>query len=514
MNYLQAFERSVRVYGDDTAIVAADGETYTYTELDRRSTNLANALHERIPGERCAVLALNGLASIESMIAGQKRGEATVQLPFRGKAGELATMMEKADSAAILFDDEKAETALSAIDRLDVDVAIHAGEKDLDRDDVESYEEILADADDELAPGLPDGNEYGVFYTSGTTSAPKAVLFDQEQMWHGSTQVIMELSITEVDTAVVCTPWYHMVTTDAWILPHLQAGATLVVHPDFDPDGVLQSIEEHEATGLLAVPTQLDSINDVQADAGYDTESLSYIRTGGSIVTQDLIRRSSDLLTENVFNTYGLTEGGPNLTFAHPSVQDEHTGTLGKESYMWNIRVVEAAPADEMPDPEAEVDPGGRGELLAKGPGMSDGYLDNPEAEEKLFVDGWLRTRDVAEVDEDGYIYITDRVDNMIVSGGENVYPEEVQNTLAEHPAVEESLVFGLPDDHWGEIVSAVVVTDDDVTADDLDEFCKNSEYLADFKRPRRWAFQSDPLPRSDTGTVMRGEVIDRHFDR
>jgi len=514
MNYLQAFERSVRVHGDDTAIVTEDGETYTYTELDRRSTRLANALHERIPGERCAVLALNGLASIESMIAGQKRGEATVQLPFRGKAGELVSMMASADTAAILFDDDNAETALAALDRADFDVAIHAGEADLDRDDVESYESILAGADDDLADGLPDGNEYGVFYTSGTTSQPKAVLFDQEQMWHGSTQVIMELSITEVDTAIVCTPWYHMVTTDAWILPHLQAGATLVVHPSFDPTDVLQDIERYDATGLLAVPTQLDSLNDVQAEAGYDTSTLSYIRTGGSIVTQDLIRRSSELLTENVYNTYGLTEGGPNLTFAHPSVQDEHTGTLGKESYMWNIRVVEAVAVDEEPDPEAEVEPGERGEILARGPGMSDGYLDNPEAQENLFVDGWLRTRDVAEVDEDGYIYITDRVDNMIVSGGENVYPEEVQNTLAEHEAVEEALVFGLPDDHWGEVVSAVVVTDGDVTADDLDEFCRNSDYLADFKRPRRWAFQSEPLPRSDTGTVKRGDVIDRHFDR
>ncbi|MFC6725917.1 class I adenylate-forming enzyme family protein, partial [Halobium palmae] len=383
----------------------------------------------------------------------------------------------------------------------------------VDDDRVESYEPALEGASADLHPDLPAGSEYGVFFTSGTTSQPKAVRFDAEQMWLGATQVVMEMGIDETDTALVTTPWYHMVTTDAWILPHLLAGATLVVQSEFDPETSLEHMAEHDVTGLLAVPTQLDALIEEQADGGYGIDDLSYIRTGGSIVTDEMVRRASEHLTEGVYNSYGLTEGGPNLTFAHPSVQDEHTGTVGKQSFMWDLRVVEAASPTEDPDVTAEVDPGGRGEIVVRGPGMSDGYMDNPEAEEHLFADGWLRTGDVARVDEDGYLYIVDRVDNMIISGGENVYPEEVQRAVEEHEAVDECLVVGLDDDHWGQAVACVVVTDGDVTEEELEEFCLAHGTLADFKRPRRYAFRSDPLPRTDTGTVRRNEVVAAHFE-
>ena len=143
---------------------------------------------------------------------------------------------------------------------------------------------------------------------------------------------------------------------------------------------------------------------------------------------------------------------------------------------------------------------------------MSDGYIDNPEAGAKTYFDGWLRTRDVATVDEDGYLYIVDRVDNMIVSGGENVYPAEVEATLEAHPDVEEVCVFGLDDEQWGQIVTAVVVTDSDLTAEQLDEYCLETESLADFKRPREYAVTSDPLARSDTGTVLRNDLVEKHF--
>ena len=513
MNYLNAFRRTVRCYPDDTALVTDDGRRFTYAEFDRRSTRLANALHRRIPSGRCAVLTLNGLPAVESMIAGQKRGAANVQLPFRSGPGELLSMVDSADAEGLLFDDVHVQTALDVLDRGSFETAIHAGSKDVDQPDVESYEAVLSAASDELPSDLPDGDECGVFYTSGTTSVPKAVLFDQEQMWYGATQVVMEHGIQETDAALVTTPWYHMVTSDAWIYPHLLAGATLVIHTSFTPDEALELMAEHDVTALLAVPTQLNAINDGQEEADYDVDALRYIRTGGSVVRPELVERTSELLTENVYNTYGMTEGGPNLSFAHPSAQEEHTGTIGKESFSWELRVVESVPLSEEPDPEATVDPGDRGEILARGPGMSTGYLDNPEAEEKSYTGDWLRTRDVAEVDEEGYLYIVDRVDNMIISGGENVYPEEVESALERHDAVEEVVVVGLPDDEWGEVVCGVVVTDGSVDAGELDGFCREVDSLADFKRPRRYALREEPLPRTDTGTVERERVVAEHFE-
>lgn len=513
MDFIDAFRRTVRCHATETAIITGD-ETITYRAFDDRSTELANALNERIPGERCAVLAGTGLEALDSMIAGGKRGIGTVQLPTRATPAELEAMLDTADARGLVFDGANADLAAAVLDRTDLDCALQAGGDPVSHPVVEKYDAVL----DESSPDEPesDGDEYGVFFTSGTTSTPKAVSFDQEQMWYGSTQVVMEMSIEHTDRALVTTPWYHMVTTDAWILPHLQAGASLVVQPEFDPQAALERIADHDVTGVLAVPTQLTAMIDTQSEREYDIETLSYIRTGGSLVTPELVNQAAEHLTESVYNSYGLTEGGPNLACAHPTAQDDHTGTIGKESFMWELRVVETAPPDECPDPEAIVEPGETGEILACGPKMVDGYLDQ-ETEATLFVDGekrWLRTSDVARVDSEGYLYLIDRVDNMIITGGENVYPVEVERTLTDHDAVRETIVFGQSDEEWGEVICSIVSTGGDLTEEILDEFCVSHNGLADFKRPRQYALTTDPLPRTDTGTLQRQKAIGRFSDQ
>jgi fatty-acyl-CoA synthase len=512
MNLLRAFRRTVQCHPDDVALVAEDGREFTYGELDRRSTKLANALRDRIPGERCAVLAHNGVPAVESMIAGDKRGAATVQLSFRASEGELVEMTETAEARGLLFDDANADVALELLNRGNFDAAVHAGSKRIGRSDVESYETILSTTSAESDDDFPHGDECAILYTSGTTSKPKAALFDLEQLWYGAVQGVMEHGIDHTDVALVPTPWYHMVTTAAWIYPHVSAGATLVLQSAFDPESVLAAIDDYDITGLLAVPTQLDVINDVQATADYDVSSLEYIRTGGSIVSEDLVERTASLLTRNVYNTYGMTEAGPNLTFAHPEWQAEHPGTVGKDAHTYELRVVETASLDEHPDPEATVGPGGQGEVIARGPGMADGYLDNEAAEEKTFFDGWIRTCDVARVDDDGFLYVVDRVDNVILSGGEKVYPAEVEQTIGTHEAVDEVCVFGVEDERWGEVVTAVVVSEA-VTAETVDEYCKASDSLADFKRPRNYVVVDESLPRTDTGTLKREEIAERFVE-
>jgi len=511
-----ALDRTVRCYPDKTALVTDDGRSFTYTELDGRATRLANGLADRVGTDRCAVLATNTVAAIESMIAGNKRGTATVQLSYRATAEELASMAVTAEATAVVFDDENADVALELLGRGVFETGIHTGDRALDGDGVESYEAVLDDADPELYPTLPADDECAVLYTSGTTSVPKAVPFDQEQLWYGAIQGVMEHGIDETDIALCTSPWYHMVTTDAWLYPHFVAGATVVLHSEFDPGEALALIEAHDVTGLLGVPTQLKALNDVQrkVETPYDTGSLRYIRTGGAIVTEELVEQTHEHLSEAVYNTYGMTEAGADLTFAHPNAQVDRPGTIGKEAFSWEIRVVESPGLSKDPDPEATVDPGERGEIIARGPGMSTGYIDNDEAEAKSYFDGWLRTRDIAEVDEDGYLYIVDRVDNMIVSGGENIYPAAVERVLGNHPDVAEACVFGRDHEQWGQIVTAVVVVADgaDLTDGELNGYCLQHDGLADFKRPRAYAITEDPLPRSDTGTVRRDQLVETHF--
>jgi fatty-acyl-CoA synthase len=514
MRYLEAFERTVRCYPDDAAVVTDDGRAFTYDELDRRTTRLTAALHDRLGTDRIAVLANNGPAAVEAMLAGHERGAATVQLPFRGTATELVEMAETAGARGLLFDDANADTAREMLDRGEFAAAIHAGERDVagERAGVEGYEAVLADAPTERPAGLPADGYASIFYTSGTTSTPKAVPFGSEQLWYGAVQVVMEHGVDETDTALVTTPWYHMVTADAWLYPHFLAGATAVLHSSFEADEALELIEAHDATGLLAVPTQLDALADTQETSGHDLDSLEYVRTGGAVLPTSLAERTRSLLSEGLYNTYGMTEAGPDLTFAHPSVQAERPGTIGKEAFTWEIRVVEPAPVDEHPDPEATVDAGERGELVARGPGMADGYIDNDEAEAKTFFDGWLRTGDVARVEEDGYLYVVDRIDNMFVSGGENIYPAEVERVLETHESVAEACVVGAEDDRWGRVVSAVVVPAGPVGTDDLEAFCKTHDALADYKRPREYAIAEDSLPRTDTGTLERNRISEEYF--
>jgi len=511
MNDLRAFRRVVDRYGDRTALVDADGTSRTYTELGRRTDALANALDARLGGARTASLLRNGPAAIEMMLASQKRGRANAQLSFRGAAGELRRMIETAGADALVYDAANAEMAERVLDQTDLDVALYVGDDVPDRPGVESYAAAVESAEGGYDAVEDPDAETGVLYTSGSTSQPKAILEDQRRVWLASSQAALEMRLSPDDVALVTTPWYHDVTTVAWIYPHLQVGATLVLQPDFVPPETLRLLDEHDATGLLAVPAQVEALLDAQEAGDYDLSALSYVRTGGAVVSPSLVERVRDRMTEGVHNTYDLTEGISNLTHAYPDEQLESPGTVGNASFNWDLRVVEAAGPDEAPDPTATVDRGETGELLGRGP-FTDGYLDSPDEEERLFVDGeWLRTMDVAHVDDHGRLHIVDRVDNMLVSGGENIYPQEVELALAAHPSVREVAVVGVPDEEWGERVAAVVVGD--VSTDALDGYCLDHDDLADFKRPRSYVVTDDALPRSDTGTLLREEIRRTYFD-
>jgi len=513
LTYLEAFRSTVRRYPGEVAIVTPDDRAVTYRELDERTDALAAALDARLGDGRCAGLAQNRLEAIELMLASIKRGRASVQLPTRGAVGELVSNCETAEARGLLFDSATAETAGALLERIDVDAAVGVGDAAAAIEGAEGYDDLLEDADPADVPVTPatDPGEYAIHFTSGTTGEPKAVLSDLAQTWVAANQPALEMSLTASDRALVCTPWYHGVTCFTWVLAHMLVGATLVLQRTFEPPESLRLMETHEITGLLAVPTQLDALLEAQDDVGADLSALSYIRTGGAVVPDTLISDVRERFTDGVFNTYGQTEAVINLSFAYPEEQDDHPGTIGNGTFTWDVRVVEAVDPDEDPDPAAVVDPGDAGEILAQGPMMIDGYVGRPEASEDVFVEDaagerWLRTGDVASVDEDGYLVVIDRVDNMIVSGGENVYPEEVQRALRDHPRVRDAGVVGLPDERWGQMVAAAVVAEAGVTEEDLDQHCRDHDTLPDFKRPRRYAFV-DQLPRTATGTLVRDEV-------
>ena len=511
MEYVQAFQRTVDHFPNRVLVETFDAETYTYGEVDGRTDALAATLDDQLGDGRCAALLQNGLPAIESMLAGQKRGRANVQVSFRTTPKQLIHAIETADVEGLIVDDANAEVAAAALEDVAVETVYHVGEDPGPLPAVEAYESVVTEAVDYDVDNKEPA-ESAILFTSGTTGMPKAVPQNQKQAWLASSQTVMEHGFDPTDVGLVMTPWYHDVTTVAWILPHVQVGAKLVPQPAFDPEEALAAIERYEATGILAVPAQLRAMVGAQREAGFDLSSLNDIRTGGAVVPPELVPDVRETFDAEVHNTYGLTEGIASLTHAYPFEQDDNPGTVGTTSFVWeDVRAVEAADPPAEPDPEATVGPGETGELLAKGP-STDGYLDNPEATERLYVGDWLRTGDVARVNDAGGLHIVDRIDNMFVSGGENVYPQEVELVLGRHDAVEEVAVVGIPDDEWGQKVGAVVVRSDDVSEEELDAHCLESEDLEDFKRPRAYALTGEPFDRSETGTLNRSAIRDQYF--
>lgn len=508
----RAFTQSVVRHPKKTAITTLDGTSYSYEEFDQRTSTLAHALNDRIGNERSASLLGNGFPALEVFIAAQKRGHANVPLNTRASVTEIEFMAENADARTLIFDDANADLAEEYLPRTDFESAIHVGEQGVSGNEVpiESFDTIVSTTDS-ASLEQKRGIEAGVYYTSGTSGKPKGVLTDQEMTWFASTNSALGLGLEADDIGLLTTPLFHQVTAASWAMPHFQMGAEIVPQPSFDPEGALDAIERHGITGLLAVPTQLKVLTKVQKENPRDLVSLTHIRTGGAPIDPDTVNKVREYLTEDLYNAYGITEGVGSMTVGGPDVQEKYPGSVGRQTFNWDVRVVEASDPDEDPDLTATVDNGEEGEIVAKGESAGDGYIDRPEAEKQTFCEGWIRTGDVAKVTEDGDLYIVDRIDNMIVSGSENVYPQTVESVLEDHSAVEEAAVIGCPHEKWGETVKAIVKPQSgQISPGDLDTFCKDHNDLADYKRPREYEFVSESLPRSPLGNLRRSQIENR----
>lgn len=508
MKSIDGFHQTSERFPNRPAVIVPDGTTYSFAEVDRRATKLANALNDRLGDARSASLLENNIPAIDLYVGGQKRGVAHVPLNTRSSPEDQQFMMENAGAEILVYDEKNSDQAAKIFERSNIDRGIQVGTSSPDIDsDVEPYEQVLESGSGEPAEVQREPAEAGIVYTSGTTGRPKGVLIDQETAWYTSTENIIEFSYHPQDRALVTTPFFHVVTPHTWVMPHFQAGSSVVLQPSFDPVETLHLIEEFEVTDLLAVPAQLRGLLDVVKNLDVDLSSLALIRSGGARISSETVEAIQEHLSEGFYNTYGCTEGTGNILYSYPFEQEQYPGTTGRPGHGYTVRVVKAAKPSEEPDPSATIEPGEEGEILVRGPSVSDGYLDRPKAQERLFVDGWLRPGDIAHLDEEGNLEIVDRIDNMIVSGGENIYPQKVEEVLSRHRDVEDVAVIGLPDETWGEAVTAIIVGD--VLAEELEGFCKSHDDLADYMRPRRYKF-ADELPRSPVGKLRRGVVNER----
>jgi long-chain acyl-CoA synthetase len=470
----------------------------TYGELDSRSNRLAQALLAAGagPGSRIAYLDRTAPEVIELFFATAKIGAVTVPLNWRLAPAELAAVLADARPPVLIAGPEYA------------DVARELGPEQLVLVPGD-YERLLAAHPDEDPGGRGDSEDVVLqMYTSGTTGVPKGVLTT-----HRNLAACAETSpwwqFGSDSVSLTPLPMFH-IGGIGWAFLGLWNGATTILVRDFVPDAVLDLLEGQRVTNAVLVPTMLQLLTAVPGAAERDYSALRCIGYGASPITTPVLKDVIRTFRCPLYGIYGLTETTGGITQLDPADHDpdgprEHLLRSAGKPFPW----VELRIAD--PETGEELGPREIGEVWLRAPNVMAGYHDRPaETAAALTPDGWLRTGDGGYVDEQGYLFLTDRVKDMIVSGGENVYPVEVEEALSRHPAVQEAAVIGVPDPRWGEAVKALVIArpGHSVTGEELVAFAR--ERLAGYKLPRSVELVDD-LPRTPTGKVLKRELRERY---
>jgi long-chain acyl-CoA synthetase len=485
--------------------VTGDGRIVSYAELDERSSRLAAALRAEgvTEGERVVHLAKNSAEQLETLFGAAKAGAVSVMLNWRLTVAELAAVIADTRAEVLIAD---AEYAAAAYDLLVAVPGIRRLVIVGDDDPETGYEAWLAGraADD---PGFTGDDDTVVvqLYTSGTTGQPKGVQLTNANCGVVAPYVSPRWQVDASASCLVAMPMFHIGGLGMALIA-LWNGARSVLVREIVPDALLDVIERERITNAFLVPAVLQFCCAVPGAAGRDFSALRSVAYGASPITVPVLRRAMETLRCPLFQVYGLTEVCGAIVQLDAADHDpggprEHLLRSAGKPYPW----VELMIADPVTGERREA--GETGEILTRSAQNTPGYWHQPEETKRLYTaDGWLRTGDAGYLDGDGYLFITDRIKDMIVTGGENVYPIEVEQVLAAHPDVADVAVIGTPDQRWGEAVTAVVVLREgaDVAETELSEFTRGK--IAGYKRPKRITFATS-LPRSATGKVLKREL-------
>jgi long-chain acyl-CoA synthetase len=510
MNLVNIIQRNGRYYSNDTAFievrpVSNARKAVTWGQFSERVNRLANALTDRgvNKGDKVLIFGKNSINWLEAYFGVMSAGAWAVPLNFRFTDKDLEFCASVAEPIAFIMEEEYAERIHALRSRLPtVKEYICMGTFQ----EMVSMEKLMEAA----SPAPPkvdieDDDECALYFTSGTTGAPKPVLHLHRNMICVAINEMAREHWDHRDCLLMLPPFYHLAIGHL-LGCMLVAGRAVLLTEQINPQYIFENVSREQVTlAFLLVPWIIDILEAL--DTGklnkddYDLSTWRLLYMGAQPIPPSLVQRWKEYFPQMQSDiTYGLSETAGPHTLGLGMGNEEKTGSIGKPGPLWDVRIVNDRGEDV---PQGEV-----GEIVVKGCGVMKEYYKNPELTAETIRDGWLHTGDLGRMDEEGFIYLVDRKKDLVISGGENVYPVEVEETIQRHPKVRDVAVIGTPDDRLGEIVTAVVepVPDSVLTEEEVNSYCEKN--LPRYKRPRRIIF--DMVPRSPTGKLEKPKLREK----
>jgi acyl-CoA synthetase (AMP-forming)/AMP-acid ligase II len=502
MLMIDFLEKGNRLY-PERIVMDFHGQTQTYGELNSRVNRLANALIHRFgiqKGHRVAVLSRNHPAFVETYLACAKVGAVCVPLNYRLHPNDYLFLLNDSEARILVAECEfldRLEGQKSRFAHLEHILSVGKGGMN------PTYEDVLDDATETIPEVEVNEDDIWIqMYTSGTTGIPKGAMLTHRNLLNTAIGIALDVGFNIRPCRVlVVAPIFHI---GGWItiLSSIVVGASFNIKHEFYPPEVLKGMSEEGCTHSFMVPVMIRALLSIPDVGERDYSSLRQILYGAAPMDPQLLARAQEVFKCDFIQGYGLTESTGVLGLLMPEDHKVAPNATCREYCMAKLMVIN--------ERGEQVKPGEVGEIVAKGEGIMKGYWKMEKETKEAFVDGWLRTGDLATMDERGYITIVDRLKDMIIKGGENIYPSEIEKVILTHPAVQHVAVIGIPDEKWGEEIIALVVPKPghDLTEKELSRFCR--ENLASFRRPKRFEIRKE-LPLTATGKVLK-KVIREEF--
>ena len=514
MNTAEFLEMAAAVLPERAALICGDRRR-SYAETQTEVARLANALRGLglRRGDQLGVLAVNSAESVITYYACAALGITFVPLNYRAKPAELRFMIDRAELKALFVADRYQDLVQEIRDA--IPSVRHYLALESPRPGQIPYPALLErGADDFLRAEVDDDDPTILIFTSGTTALPKGVLVTYQDMtvYVANTMVPADPD-ADHDTTLLSVPLFHIAGLTA-MLSAIWGGRTLVILPQFSPEEWMEVVDRHDVTHSMVVPTMLQRILDHPDRSRFSGRSLKLLAYGAAPASYELIRRAIEAFDCDLMNAYGQTESTSSIAFLGPDdhrLEGSPAEIADKERRLRSVgRVMDDVDLTIQDPHGASLGPGREGEICVRSGRLMKGYYKQDDATRAAIRDGWLHTGDVGRLDEDGYLFITGRSSDLIIRGGENIAPGEIEQVLEDHPAVAEAAVIGVPDAEWGETVKAVVVPARGATPrlDELREHCRRR--LAAYKAPQYLA-TVDALPRNPLGKVLKNDLRTLH---